>query len=191
MTDGLLAAFYTAAVFCLFFDPWLESKVALWGFSGSVAAAILTKSVAGVLPLMVLGLYWLAAPRRQRPSFSRVCLAGSVALALAAPWFVYQMWAHGRWFWAEHVGVEILGFGAGAPPQTSQESHALFYSMRMALFDPVLAAVALAAVPGSIGTSRICCQPYRLWRYWPLRMGRFFPGGGRRGCWPCLASRFW
>ncbi|MGA2271086.1 MAG: glycosyltransferase family 39 protein [Bryobacteraceae bacterium] len=150
MTDGLLAAFYTAAMFCLFSDPWLESKSALWGFAGSVAAAILTKSVAGLLPLGVLALYWLAGPRRQRPSFSRVCLAAGLALALAAPWFVYQLWVHGRWFWAEHIGVEILGYGAGAPPQTSQENHALFYLMRMALVDPVLTAAALMAVPGFV-----------------------------------------
>ena len=150
MTDGLLAAFYTAALFCLFWDPWLESKSALWGFAGSVAAAILTKSVAGVLPLAVLALYWLAGPRRQRPSFSRACLAAALALALAAPWFAYQLCVHGRWFWAEHIGVEILGFGAGAPPQTSQENQALFYLMRMALVDPVLAAVALTALPGFV-----------------------------------------
>jgi hypothetical protein len=147
MTDGLLAAFYTAAMFCLFSDPWLESKSALWGFAGSVAAAILTKSVAGMLPLGVLALYWLVALRRQRPSFSRACLAVALALALAAPWFAYQLWAHGRWFWAEHIGVEILGFGAGAPPQTSRENQALFYLMRMALVDPVLAAFALTALP--------------------------------------------
>ena len=150
MTDGLLAAFYVAAMFCLFSDPWLESKSALWGFAGSVAAAILTKSVAGVLPLGVLALYWLAGPRRQRPSLSRACLAVALAVALAAPWFVYQLCVHGRWFWAEHIGVEILGFGAGAPPQTSQENQALFYLMRMALVDPVLAAVALAALPGFV-----------------------------------------
>jgi 4-amino-4-deoxy-L-arabinose transferase-like glycosyltransferase len=150
MTDGLLVAFYTAAMFCLFSDPWLESKSALWGFAGSVAAAILTKSLAGVLPLGVLALYWLAGPRRQRPSFSRACLAVALALALAAPWFAYQLWVHGRWFWAEHVGVEILGFGAGVPPQTSQENRALFYAMRMALVDPVLAAAALVAVAGFV-----------------------------------------
>ena len=147
MTDGLLVAFYTAAMFCLFSDPWLESKGALWGFAGSVAAAILTKSVAGVMPLGVLALYCLAGPRRQRPSFSRACLAAALALALAAPWFAYQLCVHGRWFWAEHIGVEILGFGAGAPPQTSRENQALFYLMRMALVDPVLVAVALTALP--------------------------------------------
>lgn len=148
MTDGLLVAFETAAMYFLFSDPWLESKVALWGFAGSVAAAILTKSVAGVVPLAVLGLYWLAGPRKQRPAFLRVCVAAALSLALAAPWFVFQMTVHGRWFWAEHVGVAILGFGAGAPPQTAAESHARFYFLRMAATDPVLTALTLVAVPG-------------------------------------------
>jgi Dolichyl-phosphate-mannose-protein mannosyltransferase len=147
MTDGLLVAFYTAAMYCLFADPWLESRVALWGYAASVAAAILTKSVAGVLPLGMLAIYWLAAPQKQRPTFRRVCLAGSLAVALAAPWFVYQMAVHGRWFWMEHIRVEILGFGAGAPPQTSRENHALFYLLRIAAIDPVLTAFTLAAAP--------------------------------------------
>jgi len=147
MTDGLLAAFYTAAMYCLFSDPWLDSPIALWGFAASVAAAILTKSVAGVLPLGVLGLYWLVAPRQRRADFLRVCYAGALSLALAAPWFAYQLLVHGRWFWTEHILVEILGFGASAPPQTSGENPALFYLMRLAATDPVLLASALVAVP--------------------------------------------
>src|SRR5206468_2238997 len=101
MTDGLLVAFYTAALYCLFYDPWLESRTALLGFAASVAAAILTKSVAGVLPIGSLAVYWLAAPRRQRPAFSRACLAAALSLALAAPWFLYQTVRHPRWFRAE------------------------------------------------------------------------------------------
>jgi 4-amino-4-deoxy-L-arabinose transferase-like glycosyltransferase len=148
LTDGLLAAFYIAAMFALYADPWLEAWWSVAMFSGAVAAAILTKSIAGLLPLGVLGLYWLLAPRKQRPTFARVILVGSLAVALAAPWFVYQMSAHGRWFRAEHINVEILGFGAGAPPQTSQESHLAFYASRMALTDPVLMAMAITALLG-------------------------------------------
>jgi hypothetical protein len=147
LTDGLLAAFYVAALYCLFTDPWLESRWSLWGFAGAVAASILTKSVAGLVPLAVLGLYGMFAPRKQRPRFSRVLFAGLLSLALAAPWFLFQMAAHGRWFWAEHVGVEILGFGAGTPPQTSQENQVLFYLTRAAMLDPVLLAAAVVALP--------------------------------------------
>lgn len=154
MTDGLLASFYVAAMFCVLTDPWLESRSALWGFSGSVAAAILTKSLAGILPLGALGLYWLTAPRKYKPRFSRVFAAGLLSMALALPWFLYQLGVHFRWFQAEHIGVEILGFGAGAPPQTSRENHALFYLARLALLDPVLIAVTAVAIPGFVAALR-------------------------------------
>jgi hypothetical protein len=147
MTDGLLLAFYIGAFYAIFCDPWLESRAALLGFSGAVAAAILTKGIAGLLPLGVLGLYWLAARRQERPAFRRVCLAAALALALAAPWFIYQFAAHPRWFRTEHIAIQILGFGAGAPPQTSREGPALFYLMRLAAIDPLLLAAAVAAVP--------------------------------------------
>jgi 4-amino-4-deoxy-L-arabinose transferase-like glycosyltransferase len=147
MTDGLLLAFYIAAFYALFCDPWLESRESLLGFSAAVAAAILTKGIAGTLPLGVLGLYWLAARRQERPTFLRVCLAGVLALALAAPWFLYQFAVHPRWFWTEHFAVEILGFGAGAPPQTSHENQAIFYFMRLAAMDPLLLAAAAIAIP--------------------------------------------
>ena len=137
LAGGLLAAFYVAAMFALFADPWLESTWSLGLFSGAVAGAILTNSIAGLLPLGVLGLYWIFAPRNQRPGFGRVVLAATSAIALAAPWFIYQLAAHGPWLQAGPVNLEMLAFGAGRPPQTPQESHLAFYASRMALLDPV------------------------------------------------------
>jgi len=69
-----------------------------------------------------------------------------LAIALAAPWFIYRLAAHGRWFRAEPVNVEMLAFGAGRPPQTSEESHLAFYASRMALLDPVLMVLAVSAL---------------------------------------------
>jgi hypothetical protein len=147
MTDALLVAFYIAAFYALFCDPWLESRGALLGYSAAVAAAILTKGIAGLLPLGVLALYWLGARKQERPAFLRVSMAAALALALAAPWFVYQFAAHPRWFWTEQIAVEILGFGTGAPPQTSRENPLLFYLMRLAMTDPLLLAAAAIAIP--------------------------------------------
>ena len=48
----------------------------------------------------------------------------------------------------EHFAVEIFGYGAGAPPQTSQENPIVFYALRLAATDPVLLAVAAIAFPG-------------------------------------------
>jgi hypothetical protein len=147
MTDALLSACFVGAFYALFSDPWLESRAGLFGFSGAVAAAILTKGIAGLLPLAVLALYWMAAPRNYRASLLRVAMAGALILVLAAPWYAYQSLVHPRWFWTEHVMVEILGFGAGTPPQTSHEPQVLFYLTRLAAIDPVLLAAAAAGVP--------------------------------------------
>ena len=43
--------------------------------------------------------------------------------------------------------MEILGYGAGAPPQTSRENQAAFYFMRLAATDPLLLATAFSALP--------------------------------------------
>jgi 4-amino-4-deoxy-L-arabinose transferase-like glycosyltransferase len=154
LTDGLLAAFFIGAFYALFSDPWLESKAGLWGFCGCVAAVLLTKGIAGLLPLGVLAVYWVVAPRRYRARPARVAGAAFLAVALAAPWFIYQLATHGKWFRTEHVNVEILGFGAGAPPQTSSENPAAFYVMRLALTDPMLLAAFVVAVPGTIAALR-------------------------------------
>ena len=154
MTDAFLIAFYIAALYAVYCDPWLESRAGLWGFSGAVAAAILTKGIAGLLPLGVLGIYWLAARPKERSTFARLFVAAGLAFALASPWFVYQLVVHYRWFWTEHIAVEILGYGAGAPPQTSRESQAAFYFMRLAVTDPVLLALAFTALPTFFGDLR-------------------------------------
>ena len=133
LTDGLLAAFCTAAIFCLFADPWLEQRATFWGFAGAVAAAILTRGIAGTLPLAVLVVYSVAAPKQYRPRPARAALAAGLALALAAP---------------------VLSFGAAAPPQASAESAALFYAVRAVLTDPILTCLALVAIPAAAGALR-------------------------------------
>ena len=171
MTDGLLMALYTVAVYCLFHDPRLESRAAFWGFTLAVAAAILTKSLAGFPPLAMLGLYWLAGPRKSRPRLVRICAAAAVALGIAAPWFVWQMAIHGRWFWTEHVRLEMLGRGvryvqlSGGGSGGTRHA-ALFYLERAVRMDPVLVAFALAAVPGFVRALRKHAAPAMILLCW-------------------------
>jgi 4-amino-4-deoxy-L-arabinose transferase-like glycosyltransferase len=147
LTDGLLAAFEIGAMYCLMADPWLESRAAFWGFAGSFAAAILTKGI-GAAPLaLAFALYCIFAPARRRPTVRRALAAVAVAGLFALPWYTYQSIVHTRWFFTEHFGLEIFTFGAGAPPQTTQENHALFYLKRLAWMDPVLLALSLTALP--------------------------------------------
>jgi hypothetical protein len=147
MTDGLLVSFYTGALYALFRDPWLESRVAFWGFAGSAAAAILTKGIAGAPLLAILGLYVLTAPRNYRPAWRTVFQVTLAAAALAAPWFLYQTLAHGRWFSAAQSELTIPGFGVVAPP-TARGNHFLYYVMSTALLDPMLTAFTLVSLPG-------------------------------------------
>ncbi len=154
LTDALLASFEIAAIYCLFADPWLESPAAFWGFAAAFAAAVLTKGI-GAAPLaLAFVLYCAFAPRNRRPALRRAVFALAAAALLALPWFAYQASAHTRWFFAEHIGLEIFSFGAGAPPQTTQENHAFFYLKRLVWMDPLFFAFALTAVPAWVGAIR-------------------------------------
>ncbi|HTS26149.1 MAG TPA: glycosyltransferase family 39 protein [Bryobacteraceae bacterium] len=147
LTDGLLAALDVSAMYCLLTDPKLESALSFWGFAGSIAAAILTKTVAGFVPMASFALFWVMSPREFRASVPRACGAIIAALAMASPWYLYQLTVHHRWFWTEHVLQEILGFGRGGAPQTTGESHLVFYLKRLLLVDPVLLILLLIALP--------------------------------------------
>lgn len=148
MTDALLLAFTTAALYAVFADPWLESRAALWGFAAATAAAILTRGIAGLFPVAVLALYCVTVRPPERPTLRRALLAAGLALVLAVPWFLYQLAVHPHWFWAEHVVVGLLGYGAATPPRTSPESAPVFYLLRLAATDPILLAAVLVALPG-------------------------------------------
>jgi len=136
LTDALLC-FWIVLAF------WLLHRRQSWlGFGVASGLAILTKSTAGLVPLMVYFVYW--ALTRKHTAWWRPWAASAVAAAVAAPWFVYQLTVHGRWFWAEFVQVELLAYGAGAPPQqTAGETVWSFYGAR-------IAATALAVVLGAI-----------------------------------------
>jgi hypothetical protein len=139
LTDALLLLWTTGALFALHREPKLE-RTWVW-FGACSGLAILTKSVAGLLAPLALILYWLAT---RRPAFAALAKAAAVTLAVALPWHIYQYAAHPQWFWAEYVQTELLGYGTGAPPQTSEENHAWFYVKRLALVDPILALLAVA-----------------------------------------------
>jgi hypothetical protein len=70
----------------------------------------------------------------------------AITAAIAAPWFLYQLAVHRRWFWADYVLTELLPYGIGSPSQTTQESQIGFYVKRLVLFDAPLLAAALVSL---------------------------------------------
>ena len=153
LTDMILAACITAAAFALARDPELQTRGSFYGFAAATAAALLDKAIAGLLPILLLLLYVLIAPGGRRPPLRRMAALGLWIALLALPWYVYQLTVHTRWFWAEYVLNETLGWGLGQPVQTTAEGP-LFYPRRLLLFDPVLLLAGLAAIPGWIAALR-------------------------------------
>lgn len=140
LTDSLLALTILLAAIAI----WRRWRAL---FAVAVAAAILTKAIAGLIPVAAAGIWWLlACQKREQAKFWLPALLAAAFLTL--PWFTYQAIAHPRWFQAEFIGFEILGFTLGAaPPQTTGESSLAFYALRLAKTSAPLLLIALAAIP--------------------------------------------
>ncbi len=146
LTDILLCACVTACFAVFAQDTAMRQRRTVWLFGAAAGAAILTKSIAGLLPFAVVGLFWLVAGRENKPGLKRLALSAAIAAAIALPWHVYQAVVHQQWFLAEYLGVQLLAFG-GKPPQTSQENQIVFYLLRLWFGDPELTLLSAMALP--------------------------------------------
>jgi len=147
MTDTLLTLFVVAAMFAIAADPHWERRwtpIAFGVFSG---AAIMTKSAAGLLPLLILVVYRILAGRKERPPLGKVLIACAVAVVLAAPWHIYEWVVHKDWFIAEYVRFQLLGSGVTAPSRYTQDTNVWFYFRTLLLTDPILLLLSLASLP--------------------------------------------
>ncbi|HLJ14216.1 MAG TPA: glycosyltransferase family 39 protein [Bryobacteraceae bacterium] len=147
MTDALLVLWFTAAMLVIAFDPGLRRRESAWAFGALAGLAILTKGVAGVLPLLALVVYWIIAPSRDRPRFRRVAVSFLAATVVALPWHLYQIVVHTKWFWKEYVVTKHLVFSIGSPEPRLQESQPEFYLRRLWRMDPVLCVGTFLALP--------------------------------------------
>jgi len=146
-TDTLLAFFTVAAMFAVARDPRLDTTAARWCFIAFDAAAILTKSVAGVLPFLALAVFAALAPRDQRPTIARILRVIAWIALLIAPWHLYQLLVHRQWFYTEYIKMELLQWAFHPPVPRSDEITVWFYLKRLFLTDPFLCAGALLTLP--------------------------------------------
>ena len=163
-TDILLLAFSAAALYSLSRDPQLKSARWFWGFVGFDTAAILTKSLAGLIPLFILLLFAVVSP--QRPSVKRILLVMLAVALLAAPWHLYQIIVHQKWFWTEYIDYQLFQFGLHPPVARGSDPVWLFYIRRIFLTDPFLCVAGLLALPALI-----------------RGLGQRNPAGLLAGCW--------
>ncbi|MGH9557672.1 MAG: ArnT family glycosyltransferase [Bryobacteraceae bacterium] len=136
MMDALLALEIAIAIHALARDPHLKSCGALLEFGCASGAAVMTKSAAGLFPLLALGLLCLFP--KHRPGWARLAQTAGITAAIALPWHLWQLYEHPHWFWSEYVLTELLGKGRGAVVQTTRESQAGYYLKRLIVLDPVL-----------------------------------------------------
>jgi dolichyl-phosphate-mannose-protein mannosyltransferase len=153
-TDMLLALALTGSMFCLRFDFSLGHWWSFGGFAFFTSLGVMTKNIAGVIPLLALVVCALWLPRKQRPTWTRISGVVFLVLVVITPWHVYQYIVHREWFWADYVKIQLLGFGMRPPSQTSSENAAIFYGKRLALIDPVLLGLAIAAIPNLVAHCR-------------------------------------
>jgi hypothetical protein len=146
-TDMLLVLCIAGAVAILHYDPLLQQRRSLWAFAAICATGVMVKNTAGFLPFAILAVYSIFVDRSLRPSLTRVALAVALAMALAAPWHIYQLLIHPQWFWADYVQMQLLGFGLHPPAQSSNETQLGFYAKRLFLTDPFLFILVIAAIP--------------------------------------------
>jgi 4-amino-4-deoxy-L-arabinose transferase-like glycosyltransferase len=145
--DVLLAFWVLLAVFLVFRDPSLSQRSSIIGFGVATGAAIMTKNVAGVIPILALSGYFLASKPAERPALRSILLGVLTAAVVAAPWHLYQLAAHTRWFWTEYIQNQLLGFGMHPPAETSPDPHLWFYAKRIFLTDPVLVLLFALGLP--------------------------------------------
>ena len=147
MTDALLTLFVVAAMCAIAADPRWERRGTAIAFGLLSGAAILTKSAAGLLPLLILAAYWILAGRENRPPLRKVLTAFALAALVAAPWHIYEFVVHKDWFTAEYVRFQLLGSGVTAPSRYTGDTNLWFYLGTMLRTDPILLVLSLTGIP--------------------------------------------
>lgn len=151
-TDMLLAVAMTSALFAVARDPLLSRRGTIVIAGVAIAAAVMAKNIAGFLPIAILLVFYGIS--RRTPPWSGLLKICVLAAILAAPWHVYQLIAHPRWFWADYVQVQLLQYGMHPPVASGSGGPAWFYLKRLFLTDPLLCLLAVIALPSLIRSAR-------------------------------------
>ena len=161
-TDIPASAFGVLAMTCVACDPQLELRRTRIAGGMFAAAAVLSKGPAGVLPVVALVVWWIALPAGLRPKLSAIVELLGVLCVAAAPWYIYQLLVHPRWFLADMVQLAMLGAGK-RPEQTGVfDRQGFYYAKRLVEMDPAAVVLAVAALAGSWRISRLRERPVQL-----------------------------
>jgi 4-amino-4-deoxy-L-arabinose transferase len=132
MFDVFLTALFLLALLA-YRRAW-EGGRAAWAAVGvAVGLGVLTKSVLGLFPLLVIAVHVMWCRRVRRALETGCWLAPLVAIAVVLPWYGIQLATHHDAFVREHIAWLLVqrGFGTGA--EAASHSSPLGYVRELAL----------------------------------------------------------
>ena len=168
-TDMLLALAMIGALWTFDRDSDLAETRSTFVFGGFLALGLMAKNVAGLLPLAVVLL--ACAITRRRPPIANLLKSCAITGLIVAPWHLYQIISHPRWFWTDYVKIQLLEFGLKPPAQPSDDGPVWFYVKRFVLTDPLLALLGVATLPYLVRAVRAGERQAALLLSWTLVAG--------------------
>jgi 4-amino-4-deoxy-L-arabinose transferase-like glycosyltransferase len=168
-TDMLLVLAMVGALWVVDRDPDLSDRRSILVFGAFLALGLMAKNIAGLLPLAILSVLCLLT-RRRLPVLS-ILKSCAVTAVIVAPWHVYQLISHPRWFWTDYVQIQLLEFGLRPPVQPSSDGPVWFYLKRLIVTDPVLLLLVLIALPFLVAAVRAGKRDAALLLSWLLVTG--------------------
>ncbi len=104
--DGLLTLFITLAMYG-YWKSWSAPRwIVVWGAAS--AAAMMTKSLVGLLPLIIVGIDVILSRGWRKIGGGNIGWAVAAFLALVAPWHIVETMRFGRAFWDSYLGVNVI-----------------------------------------------------------------------------------
>jgi hypothetical protein len=168
-TDMLLALAMIGALWTFDRDWGLSQRRSILLFGACLAFGVMAKNVAGLLPLAIVLLASLLA-RKPLP-WKNLLKAAFVTMALVAPWHLYQLFSHARWFLTDYLRIQLLQFGLDPPVQPWADGTFWYYAKRLPLTDPFLVALAILALPQLVRAVRAGKADRALEASWMLITG--------------------
>ncbi|MEK7637465.1 MAG: phospholipid carrier-dependent glycosyltransferase [Patescibacteria group bacterium] len=104
--DGLLTFLIVLAMYGYWRSLATPRWIIVWGAAG--AAAVMTKSLVGLLPLIIVGIDILVSRGWRRIGWGNIAWAAAAFVALAAPWHIIETVRFGRSFWDSYLGLSVI-----------------------------------------------------------------------------------